>query len=38
MGMTSEGWGEMFEGYFEDMWAAKHCQACADREQGPPKA
>ena len=46
--MTSEGLGEMFEGYSADTLAGKiplvstggqaDRQACADRERGPPSA
>ena len=48
MDMTSEGFGELFEGDFGDTCAAKFLlmlmgvrendQACADVEQGPPSA
>jgi hypothetical protein len=46
--MTSEGFGEMFEGYSADMCAGNFPlvsmggradrQACADGERGPPSA
>ena len=46
--MTSEGFGEMFEGVSADMCADKfplilmggraNGQACADGERGPPSA